>query len=277
MFGRISYTWQIMGASWQVLKENLSLVWFSVLSGICCLVVLASFALPLWSSGAIAETFADDSQVSEVLYYGVLFLFYFCNYFVILFFNAAIVSCAIKRIGGGTPTMADGFRYAVQSLPQIFGWALVSATVGLVLRIIEDKSEKVGAIVAGLLGMAWTLVTFLVLPILVVEKTGPLTALRKSTRLLRETWGAQLAGNFSFGLVFFLLMLLAAVPVLIGVFVPVLLIPMIVLAVLYVMALSLIQATLKTIFQAVLYAYVETGVLPTAFNERLVRGAMTPQ
>src|SRR5436190_24108713 len=108
-------------------------------------------------------------------------------------------------MGGGEPTVADGFRAASARLPVIAGWALVSATVGVVLRIIEDRSEKVGRFVAGLLGMAWTLVSFLVIPILVVENKGPLLALKESTKLLKKTWGEQLTGSFSFGLVFFLM------------------------------------------------------------------------
>ena len=40
--------------------------------------------------------------------YGFLFAFYFCNYFVIVFFNAALVSCALIRFNGGEPTGRGG-------------------------------------------------------------------------------------------------------------------------------------------------------------------------
>ena len=66
------------------------------------------------------------------------------------------------RLEGKDPTVADGFRAAFNRLHNIFGWALVSATVGLILRIIEDRSEKIGRIVSGLLGMAWTADTIFV-------------------------------------------------------------------------------------------------------------------
>src|SRR4029077_13330612 len=92
-------------------------------------------------------------------------------------------------------------------LPVIAGWALVSATVGLILRIIEDRSARIGQIVAALLGMAWTVVSFLVVPILVIENKGPIAALKDSTALLKKTWGEQLVSNFSFGMIFFLLAL----------------------------------------------------------------------
>src|SRR5262249_29676200 len=151
------------------------------------------------------------------LYYGTLFLFYVCNYFVVIFFNCAMVACATIRMGGGNPTVGDGFRAASARLPGIAGWAVVSATVGLVLRMIEERSEKIGRLVSGLVGMGWTLVSFLVVPILVVENRSPLAALKESTQLLRKTWGEQLVGNFSFGLMFFFLGIPAYALILLGI------------------------------------------------------------
>ena len=140
------------------------------------------------------------------------FFFYFCNYFVITFFNAAIVACAFLRMeGGGEPSIGDGFREALARVPLIIGWAFLAATVGLVLRIIEDRSPKVGAFVAGLLGMAFSVVSFLVVPVLVIERKGPFSALKESTKLLKGTWGDQLVGNFSFGSIFGLLSLPAII------------------------------------------------------------------
>ena len=138
-------------------------------------------------------------QQRPLLYYGLLFLFYFLNYFIVIFFNSAVIACAILRMRGGEPTLSIGFNAALSRLPQIVGWALVAATVGLILRALENVARKrgnlVGQIVAGLLGMAWSVVTFLVVPILVVEKKGPFEAVKESAALLRKTWGEQLVGG----------------------------------------------------------------------------------
>src|SRR6185295_3436942 len=115
-----------------------SLLVFPLISGICCLLLLASFAVPLYLTGAWQPPSHDAATQRQVVYYGTLFLFYFCNYFVIVYFNAAIVACAFARMTGGNPTLGDGLRAAGSRLPVILGWALVSATFGLVLRIIED-------------------------------------------------------------------------------------------------------------------------------------------
>src|SRR5436309_12070400 len=98
----------------------------------------------------------------------VAFAFYFCTYFVIIFCNAALISCALLRFNGQNPTLGDGFRAAFARLPQIFAWALVSATVGVLLKLIEQAHEKVGEFVAGLLGTAWSILTYFVVPVMVV-------------------------------------------------------------------------------------------------------------
>ena len=276
MFARISYTWSLMGASWDILKQDKTLLLFPLLSGLSCLVVLTSFAIPMWLTGAWEPPEHDATQVQQILYYATLFLFYLVNYFVITFFNTAIVSCAVLRMVGGQPTVADGFREAVSRLPQIAGWALVSATVGLILRIIEDRSEKIGRIVAGLLGMAWTVVTYLVVPIIVVERKGPIAALKGSTAMLKKTWGEQLVGNFSFGLVFTLLALPAILLVVLGFFSGsgLAIILCIGLAAVYMLALSLIQSGLQSIFQAAVYLYSRDGSEPGGFPAGLLADAM---
>src|SRR5436309_14115298 len=208
---KIYRTWSLMSACWQVLKQDKGLLLFPLISGICCVLLLASFAIPLYATNHWQPPGRNAETSQQVAYYGVLFLFYVCNYFVVVFFNSAIVACATVRMKGGNPTIGDGLRAAGARLPVIAGWAILSATVGLVLRLIEDRSEKIGRIVAGLLGAAWTVVSFLVVPILVVENKNPFTALKESTVLLKKTWGEQLASSFGFGLISFLLAIPAVV------------------------------------------------------------------
>ena len=266
-----------MSNCWEVLKQDKGLLVFPLISGFCCLLLLASFAIPMYATNSWQPPVQDATPARQAAYYGTLFLFYFCNYFVVVFFNAAIVACAAARMSGGNPTVGDGFRAAASRLPVIFGWALVSATVGLLLRIIEDRSEKIGRIVAGLLGMGWTVVSFLVVPILVMENKNPLAALKDSTVMLKKTWGEQLASSFSFGLIFFVLAIPAFLLVALGVFAHsmTLLAVCIALAVVYLIALALIQSALQSIFQAALYLYARDGQVPEGFHTEVLRDAMT--
>lgn len=274
--GKFSHTWSLMGASWDVLKEDKEILVFPLISGICCLLVMASFALPMFLTGAWQPPGEEATTADAVEYYGILFLFYFCNYFIIVFFNSAIIACAVIRMEGGDPTVGDGFRAAFSRIALIAGWALVSATVGVVLRIIEDRSKWVGKIVAGLLGIAWGVVSFLVVPILVVEKKRPITAVKESAALLKKTWGEQVIGNFSFGLVFFLLGIPAFVVIFLGVLTasPAAIIACVGLGVLYIVLLALIQSALQAIFQAAVYLYARDGRTPPGFDSRLLMDSM---
>lgn len=273
---KITRTWSLMSECWDVLKQDKGLLIFPLISGICCLILIASFAIPFYVTGAWQPPARDASAQHQVLYYGLLFLFYFANYFIIVFFNAAIVACAAARMTGGNPTVGDGFRAAAARLPVIVGWALVSATVGLLLRVVEDRSEKIGRIAAGLLGMAWTAVSFLVVPILVIENKGPIAALKDSTTLLKKTWGEQLVSNFSFGTIFFLLSIPAFGLVVLGIFLKSLplLFVCIGVAVIYWIALALVQSALQAIFQTALYLYARDGQVPEGFRGEVLGNAL---
>jgi hypothetical protein len=274
---KIARTWSLMSSCWQVLKQDKELLIFPLISGTCCLLLLASFAAPLYLTNHWQPPSRDAATAQQVAYYGTLFLFYICNYFIVVFFNAAIVACATIRLSGGNPTIGDGFRAAAGHLPVIAGWAVVSATVGLVLRLIEDRSEKIGRFVGGLLGAAWTIVSFLVVPILVVENKNPLSALKESASLLRKTWGEQLVGNFSFGLIFFLLAIPAFIIIVLGFLTGSIagIAACIVLGVIYLIVLALVQSALQAIFQAAVFLYARDGQIPAGFDSNLLGNAMT--
>jgi Family of unknown function (DUF6159) len=277
LMGKFSYTWQLMGASWEVLKRDPKLLIFPLLSGICCMIVMASFAMAAIVGGHLH---LPQTPAEKVIHWAALFCFYFVNYFLITFFNAGIVACAVSRMAGGEPTIAGGFREALSRIHLIAAWALLSATVGVVLRIIGGNSGKFGRIVTAILGAGWSILTFLVVPVLVVENKGPVEAFKTSTQLLRKTWGERLIGNFSFGLVFFLLL----IPGFVGVFTGMATLVhsatlgglVLLFSFLYFIVLALIHSALVSIFQAAIYMYTQ-GVADqrTGFPVALLRDAMS--
>ncbi len=273
MFDRIAYTWSVMGASWQILRRDKELLLFPLVSFVACAAVLAAFLGPMVLADTYMPPPSDSSVLDQVAYYGPLFALYLCNYTIIVFFNAAIAACAVKRMAGGNPTLGDGLAAAASRLPHVIGWAVVAATVGVVLRIIEDRWKGLGRFVAGLLGTAWSLATFLVVPVLVVERCGPLSALKRSAALLRRTWGEQVIGEFSFGVLFILLALpallaLGAAAALGGLGPAVLVAGP---AAVYLVILGLVYSVLMVVFQSGVYLVASGGQMPEGFEAELFR------
>lgn len=274
---KFNLTLEMMKSSWELLKLDKELLVFPIISGLCCLLVMFSFIYPILTGPEMKMIQSGEKQIDQVKYFFIMFLFYFFTYLVIIFFNSAVVACAIKRLEGGDPDLKYGFNAAMAMLPVIVVWALISATVGMILRMIEERSDLLTQIVAGALGLLWSVVSFLVIPILVVEKKGPIAALKESTYLLKKTWGQQLIGRFSFGIVFMVL----GIPAYLLIFMSFSMIQknsagafvVVGLAFIYLLILGLVQSVLQAIFQAVIYNHVKGKQTPQGFNPQMIRGA----
>lgn len=274
--GKISRTWSLMGMSWRILMEDKKILLFPLMSLMSCLAVAATFIVPLVMSHKWQPPAADAATRQQIAYYGFLFLYYYCNYFVIVFFNASLVSYIVMRMNGDSPTMGDAFSASLARLPLIAGWALIAATVGLILKAIEDRSDKIGQIVAAILGGAWAMVTFLVIPVLVVEQKNPFSALKESTMLLKQTWGERITMRFSFSAISFLLLIPAFGILVLGIMAHnvMVLLACIGVFVLYILLLSLVQSALEAIFQTAIYFYARHSMVPAGFDESVLQSAI---
>ncbi|MBX3691826.1 DUF6159 family protein [Dokdonella sp.] len=277
MFARFAQSWSLIKASASVLRSDKELLLFPLLSAIASMVVAASFIVPAVLGGAVT-TLGDGGHVSPTLYLG-LFAFYVVQYFVIIFFNTALVGAAMIRLRGGDPTVADGFRIALSKLPAILGYAVISATVGVLLRALQERAGFIGRYVVGLIGLAWTVASFLVVPVLANHDVGPIDAVKRSAELLKKTWGENLIGNTGIGLVFgFIvfatvlvgggLIVLAATTKTVALIVAAAL-----LVGVAVLMLVLVQAALQGIYSAALYRYAAEGDAGSAFQSALVADA----
>ena len=199
---RIRRSWTLAKASYRVLRADRELLIFPLISFVGLLVVLVTFAVPIAAVGIADLDTGELSPAGIALSFGL----YVVAYTVTFFFNTALVGAAMIRLNGGDPTLGDGFRVAMSRLPAIIGYALIAATVGMILRWISERAGFIGAIVAGIVGFAWSVATFLVVPVLVVEGVGPVEAVKRIGGLLRKTWGEQLIGGFGLGVVFSVIM-----------------------------------------------------------------------
>jgi Family of unknown function (DUF6159) len=205
MFATFSRSWELVKASWAVLRSDKELIVFPIVSMIGMVIVSIAFLVPAVMAGLFdSATRHGNNGVASAI---VGFLFYVVIYTVIFYANSALVGAAMIRLRGGDPTLRDGFRIASERAAAILGYAVIAATVGMILNALSRRAGIIGQIVISFIGFAWNVATFLVVPVLVVKKLSPLDAIKRSAALLKSTWGEQLVGNFSLGMVFGLLML----------------------------------------------------------------------
>lgn len=277
MFTRISRSWKLIQASASVLRQDKELLLFPLFSAVTTIIVLASLLIPAFASG-----YLDRDDMDRTQWLGV-FLIYLVQYFIIFFFNTALVGAAMIRLEGGDPTVKDGLRIAWSKAGAILGYAGIAATVGLILRVIEERAGFIGRWIAGLLGAAFTIATALTVPLLVSRDIGPVDAVKESALLLKKTWGENVIGAGGMGLAFALgyVGIIALTIVTMVVFSltqsPAVMFVVIGAGVLAILALALIHAALQGIYSAALYRYA-TGQSPgESFSVDTLSSAFRPK
>lgn len=275
MFESIGRSIELVKTSWNILMDDKQLLVFPVLSGIVTILVVLTFILPLLFSGALG----GEANTGPVVYYGLLFLFYIVSYFVVIFFNTALISCVNAKLNGREMSVSEGLSNATKHLPAIVGWAVISATVGLVLHLLEERSGLIGQIVLSVIGGAWALVTYFVVPVLVLEDKGVLESLKESFSLIKKTWGESIVGAGGMAIAFVVIGLLGGLCVLGTLFVGIAVIFYAALALflLMIVVLAVVYFAMQGIFVTALYSYAKTGTVPTAFSSDLIRNSFVPR
>ncbi|HEY6618930.1 MAG TPA: DUF6159 family protein [Steroidobacteraceae bacterium] len=291
--GSLSRGWSMARASFAVVRRYPKIAILPVISGAAWLLVLGLLVLSLLPlSGLLYGLTAPlwdklgSDRAGHIAFYVAAAVVLYALTVVTVFFNVALISCALRCHAGQEPSIRAGLAAAKSCLPQILGWALVAATVGLALNAVEgllqDKLGIVGDLIGGLFGFAWSLATYFVLPVLVVEKVGPITAIRRSSAILRSKWGESLAGETRFGLLGFLFVLQAAAVFFAGLAIQLsygsaamagLGVLLMALGALYGLVIVVIFQVLSTIFLTGVYVYAVTDRIPSTLDAALVAGS----
>jgi hypothetical protein len=208
MFNTLTRSWTLAKASWQVLRQDPELALFPAIAFATLLVVAGGFV----GIGFGVSAFDLDKGIN--LQGAVLVaLYYFVMYFIIIYFQVALVCAVRQRLAGGNPNLASGVRQANQRLGAIASWALVSALVGLILKALEAAAEHSsntfvrigGQIAVAVIGVAWSLAAFFVIPVIAAEGVGGLAALRRSASVVKQRWGEAVVGQAGVALVIWIL------------------------------------------------------------------------
>jgi hypothetical protein len=275
MFERMSRSWTLVKASAGVVRDEPVLLAFPFFSFVSAFVVILTFAWPF----AGVEATSDDGPAREAMVYVWIFCLYLALFFVGFFFNAALVAMALLRLEGGDPRLGDGLALAVRRVPAILGYAAIAATVGLALRAIEERIGFVGRLVTSSLGVAWTVATFLVVPVLVAKDVSPLAAVAESARLLKQTWGENLAGNvgmaaaFAFGYGVLAVVAVGGTLALGGLDRPSWIVALIFACVALAVMLALFQGALQGVYAAALYRHATGADVMSGFPKDLLDAA----
>lgn len=254
-------------ASWAVLREDKHLLILPLISGATCVVLGGMFLLPILFT---AETTVDGDGIRiGGIGYALVFLMYVTLAYVTVFFKVALLCGADEHMRGGEPTLASSLSAATDLAGKVLPWAIVSATVSMVLAAIEARAGFLGRLTVAVLGVVWAAVTFLVLPILVFEGVGVRDAITRSSALLKETWGENLIVNGGIGVVTFVAVLpavlLATGAVLIGS--PGLIVLTVAAAALWVIVVACWSSAMTGVVQLALYRYATDTELPAAFAD----------
>jgi hypothetical protein len=264
--GSISRGFRLAKASWAVVRGDRALLVLPVISFLCSLVVIGVFAL-----GAVGIGLPKQGESTNPGLYVLGFVMYVVLSFVTIFFNAAVIGTAMKRLRGEDASLGDGIALARQHIGKIFVWALITATVGMILRTLQERSGLIGRILLGIVGIAWNVITYFVVPVLLYEPLGVPSAIKRSASIFRQRWGEQFIGNATIGLAIFLIAIpVALVGGVIAAAAPVVGVPLLVIAF---GILAAVGAACSGVFNAALYRYATTGESSGAFTVEDMNGS----
>lgn len=276
---------KLIKSSFKVLRLDKELLLFPLCSTLVLIMLWTGVAFSIFLSIShyftqVFETF-DPSTLetfdpSTVENYGILLIlaFYILTHFVITFFNTALVASVLMRLDGRNPTLMDGLKLAASRFWPIFIWSVLSGSLSMILKVLEKRLPFIQSMVVSILGLGFSLCSYLVVPFLAQEKLYPIAALKKSSQLIKKVWGKAIGAEI--GIVFFgFVMFFLGVAVVVGIaqFSEVLTGYLLLGFVFYVFLLSLLCSTVSGIVTASVYAYATTGVVLDGFSEEGVKSA----
>jgi len=252
-------------------QENPELALFPLISGIASVIYVGL----LLGGSTVTGLFA-----SEATGFAVLFLLYLGSAFIAAFFNAGLVYGASEAFEGRDPSLKGGLQAAWSHVGTLFVWAVISAIVGIIVRLIEQQDNIVGWIVALMFSAAWGIITYFIAPVIVFEDVGVTEMFKRSGETFKDTWGETAGASFGVGLitVLFTLVGLAIAAALFftlgGAFGGGGFVVAIAVAVLVVLSIYLLSSALGVIARTALYVYATEGKRPPEFgNVDFERGA----
>ena len=255
--------------SLRIIRKDKEILVFPVISGLLTILILASFVGGMFLTGGLSGM---EDEANKWVFYVFFAVFYFVSFFITIFFNACMIGCATIRMNGGDPTARDGLRIASQNIGRILAWTLFTATVGLIIRAVQERLGLIGKLIMGAIGVAWTIVTYFVVPVLIYEQLGPWGAVKRSASILKKTWGEALVGNLGIGIIFGLLAIPGVFLIFLGIY-GILAwglaigVTLFAIAIVYLVAIAVVSTAAEAVLVAALYRFATTGKVSEEFQD----------
>jgi len=286
LFETFSRSWEITKLSFSVMKKDKELLLFPLLAGIFSILFILTMLFPSIISSIMGGNVLGNYGIID---YILIFITYLGLAFISTFFNVCVIYTTKIRFEGGNATFWQSISFARSKIRLIFLWSVIAATVGLILRVIDNIAERSGGtgkiilnITTSLLGMMWSVITVFVVPAMVYHDLEPFEAIKKSVETLKRTWGESLIRYIGLGSIQFLFILLGIVFTVILLFVlgglgSIGIIIAIAIAVLYFLGVILVFNVANTIFNTALFVYSDTGKIPEGYDRETIQNAFKPK
>lgn len=279
--GVFSRSWELAKTTFSVMKKEKELFVFPVLSVIFSII----FALAILFPTIIVYLIGGEGITLGIMEFLLLFLLYFGIAFIAVFFNFCVVYTSAVAFSGKSPRFWETIKYALSKIHLILLWSLVSATIGLIFRILDGIAEKtkgIGGIFAAitlfLFKLSWAIATIFVIPVIVYQNVGPFDALKKSVETIKKTWGENLVAFFGLGLVIFITFALAliigcGITILGFIISPLIGVIFLLLSFFIILFIFLIFGVASSVFNTALYVYAETGQVVGGYDKESMKNA----
>lgn len=272
MASAIANSFAIFKECFQALGRHKTILIFPVLAGAMCLAAVFVFTFLVFY---IFNSLAPVPMLLVSLF--LIFTCYLGLYFICIFFFSAMVIFASSLMDGTELTIMETIKKTGQNTSNIFLWSLVSATVGVILEIIDRVTARRLDFLAALLGAGWSLAVFFVIPVMIFEKKTPVGAMKESAALFKKRWPETVAGWSGIGLSFIFLGFLGLL-ILIGlikILPDAIVMALFILFAIYIILLAFLYNVLNSIYVSALYNFAVTGQIKGGFSEGTIRGAVT--
>ena len=262
LLDRFRTGWTLTKDSVDVIRDYPTLMVFPLLAGVTSAAFFVLFFVPLLVANLIGSG----------LEYLVLFVLYFLTTFLSTYFASALVYAANEAFHGRDPDVLDCLRAVSDRLGPILVWSVISATVSVVLKGLEDSDSAIAGILSAVFAIGWSILTFFIVPVIVFEDVSVTSMFSRSGTAFRETWGESIGAGFGITLIVGVVGIVLALAAL-AVSVPVAAVfpgPGVLLAVLLLGAVVaftyLLSQTVWGIAKTALYLYAVEGSVPDRFE-----------